>query len=77
MADQVSAARLDPVGVMSVMPFCAAPDVENFTPEQQAAVHVFKHEVLAAGYRLYETVPASMAAPLLTKLLKTIVAKLE
>ena len=77
MAKKARAALLDPVGMISIMPFCDAPDVVGFTPEQQAALHVVKHEVLAAGYRLYESVPASMSAPLLAKFLKKVAARLE
>ncbi len=76
MAKQGRRLSTDIVTIVSVTPFCDAPDVVDFTPEQQAALHVFKHEVLAAGYRLYQTVPASMAGPLLAKFLKGVCAKL-
>jgi hypothetical protein len=47
--------------------FCDVPDVEGLTAEQRFALHEFFHEVLAAGYRLYQVVPPSKAAPILKK----------
>jgi hypothetical protein len=76
MAKQGRKTPADVVAIITLMPFCDAPDVADFTPEQQAALHVFKHELLAAGYRLYQSVPASMAGPLLGKFLKGVAAKL-
>jgi hypothetical protein len=77
MAKQARKTQADVVALVAVTPFCDAPDVVDFTPEQQAALHVFKHEVLAAGYRLYQSVPPSMAGPLLAKFMKGVVIKLN
>ena len=46
---------------------CSAPEVKDFTAEQLAALHLFKHEVLAATYRLYMEVPQDVADPILKK----------
>jgi hypothetical protein len=35
---------------------CDAPLVQDLTPEQIAALHAFKHEVLAAGFHVYEKI---------------------
>jgi hypothetical protein len=60
--------------ILSLQPMCEAPDVEGLTPEQTAAVHLFKHEVLAAAYRLYVNVPAEMVDPLLVRYLEKLSA---
>ncbi|HMA71575.1 MAG TPA: hypothetical protein VKP67_08820 [Xanthobacteraceae bacterium] len=44
---------------------CDYPKIEGLTKEQRAALHVFKHELLAAGFRLYQEVPVKLAAPIL------------
>lgn len=46
---------------------CPAPEVDDLTAEELAALHVFKHEVLSAGYRLYLHVPQECADPILRK----------
>ena len=46
---------------------CSAPEVKDFTAEQLAALHVFKHELLSSMYRLYLQVPQAMADPILKK----------
>ena len=61
--------------ILSVEPMCEAPDVEDLTPEQIAAVHLFKHEVLAACYRLYLNVPSALIDPLIAKYLASISRK--
>lgn len=45
---------------------CMDPVVDGLTPEQLAAVHVMKHEVLAAVHRLYMHVPPPSADHLLS-----------
>ncbi len=64
----VSPGTKDPLHAVSIM-FCAEPPAANMTPEQLAALHVFKHEFLAAGYRLYERISPKLARPILSKLL--------
>lgn len=49
---------------------CSAPEVEKLNTEQLAALHLFKHEVLGATYRLYLVVPQQMADPILKKFFK-------
>jgi hypothetical protein len=44
---------------------CDYPKIEPLTKEQRTALHVFKHELLAAGFRLYQEVPVKQAAPIL------------
>jgi hypothetical protein len=51
---------------------CPAPSVQGLTPEQQAALHLFKHQCLAALYQLYMVVPASKADPIIEKQLPTL-----
>jgi hypothetical protein len=46
---------------------CSAPEVKDFSSEQLAALHLFKHEVLSAAYRLYMHVPQEVADPILSK----------
>jgi len=41
--------------------------VEGLTLEQNFALHEFFHTVLAAGYKLYQIVPAEMASPVIRK----------
>lgn len=42
---------------------CDYPHVKHFGPEHLAALHAFKHEVVAAGYRLNQQAPIELAAP--------------
>jgi hypothetical protein len=49
---------------------CMAPDIEQLTPDQVSALHMFKHEVLAAAFRLYTQVPPAFADPILIKFFK-------
>lgn len=46
---------------------CSGPAVDALTPEQQNALHVFKHEVLASMHRLYMTVPQGTAHAIFDK----------
>jgi hypothetical protein len=56
----------DPLTRLSKHIFCdVTPDIASLTTEQRCALHAFFHEVLAAGYRLYQVVPASKAAPVI------------
>ena len=43
---------------LQVRPFCDGPETGGLSPEQQAALHCFQHEVIAAYYRCCEKVPA-------------------
>jgi hypothetical protein len=45
------------INLLQVRPFCDGPDVHGLSPEQQAALHVFQHEALAAYFRVCEKVP--------------------
>ncbi|MDQ0249014.1 hypothetical protein J2W22_001061 [Sphingomonas kyeonggiensis] len=56
---------------------CANPVVRQMTPGQLATMHVFKHEVLSAFHRVYITVPANFADPLLKEFLKALPDLLE
>jgi hypothetical protein len=40
---------------------CMDPVVEDLTPEQLAALHVMKHEVLTSIHRVYMYIPAEIA----------------
>jgi hypothetical protein len=41
--------------------------VEELSYEQQLALHEFFHRILAEGYKLYQTVPRSLAEPIIRK----------
>ena len=56
MADQEQHPERVLVALASIV--CYAPEVKDLTAEQLAALHVFRHEFLAAGYRLYEKSPS-------------------
>jgi hypothetical protein len=56
---------------------CSAPEVKDFSAEQLAAMHLFKHEVLAATYRLYMEVPQEVADPILKKFFQLKTTELE
>ena len=51
----------DPMRHLSLDIFCDNPP-DGLTVEQLYALHEFFHEVLAAGYKLYQVVPADKAA---------------
>ena len=51
----------DPLRILSLNVFCPTPP-EGLTLEQLCALHEFFHEVLAAGYKLYQKVPPDSAA---------------
>lgn len=55
------ASKTQRLAVNLVSAKCSPPDVSGLTPEQQAALHVFKYEVLASLNRLYMVVPAQVA----------------
>lgn len=46
-------------------PRCRAPILKDLTPEQLAALHVCKHEIVAAVFRLYMSVPQDTADQIL------------
>lgn len=75
MAKRLGDGMIKIADILSLEPMCEAPDVEGLTPEQISAVHMFKHEVLAACYRLYLSVPAEMVDPLLAKYLANLSKK--
>ncbi len=47
--------------------FCDYPDIKDLTAEQQYALHEFFHVVLAAGYKLFQVVPAPAASAIVKK----------
>jgi hypothetical protein len=51
----------DPLRVLSENIFCAPPP-GGLSSTQLCALHEFLHEVLAAGYKLYQKVPPDAAA---------------
>jgi hypothetical protein len=57
----------DPLRALSLKIFCDFPDVKDLSPAQQSALHEFFHEVLAAGYKLYQKVDPKLAAPIIKK----------
>jgi hypothetical protein len=57
----------DPLHVLTVNPFCEFPDVKELSSQQQCALHEFFHTLLAAGYKLYQTVPQDKAAVILRR----------
>jgi hypothetical protein len=58
------AAVRDPMEILAVNIKCEPPP-GGITREQAFALHEFFHEVLAAGYRLYQVVPPKKAAPII------------
>ncbi len=55
--------------------YCLAPD--GLSEEDLATLHVFKHEVLTAGFRVYEKISVKTAAPLIAKIIKEVAAQIE
>jgi hypothetical protein len=53
--------RRDPLRLLHENVFCENPP-DQLTVEQLCAMHEFFHTVLAAGYKLYQAVPADKAA---------------
>jgi hypothetical protein len=51
----------DPIHRLAYKPFCDPPP-DDLSVEQLYALHEFFHTVMAAGYKLYQTVPADAAA---------------
>ena len=67
MSTETGTQSRDPLRQLALNIFCDLPDVEDLSPEQQCALHEFFHEVLAAGYKLYQKVPPEFAAPIIKK----------
>ena len=63
----------DPIHRLAVHPFCDFPP-EDLTVEQRYALHEFFHTVMAAGYKLYQVVPADMAAGVIKTKFNEIIA---
>lgn len=51
---------------------CKQSEIADLTPEQEAALHHFRHKCLAALNRLYMTVPEERANQIVEKLLPTL-----
>jgi hypothetical protein len=71
------AKRRKTVGEVGTKFFCMDPEVMALTQEQQSALHVCKHEMLAAIYRLYEKVPVQTADDILVKHFNEIVDEMK
>ncbi len=71
MADPQSRTAKMAESLVNVM--CSYPDLKDLTPEQIAALHVFKHKLLAALHRLYMNVPANLCDPIIDKFLEGII----
>jgi hypothetical protein len=56
---------------------CEAPDISHLRPEELAALHVFKHKVLVAGFQLYEKISPETAHPILVKFMTRLVNEIE
>jgi hypothetical protein len=56
-------------------PFCDHKSTSELTPEQQAALHAFLHEVLAAYYRMSILVPEEARTRVLNKRFAEAIAK--
>jgi hypothetical protein len=63
----------DPLGILSLNIRCDPPP-DDLSPEQQCALHEFFHEVLAAGYKLYQVVPPDRAASMIKEKFKLMLA---
>jgi hypothetical protein len=53
--------------------YCDVPP-SGLSMEQLFAMHEYFHAVLAAGYRLYQIVPAAIAAPIIRKKFRKMIA---
>jgi hypothetical protein len=51
---------------------CRQSEIEDLTPEQEAALHHFRHKCLAALNRLYMSVPEERANQIIEKMLPTL-----
>ncbi|RCL90149.1 hypothetical protein [Hyphomonas sp.] len=58
---------------IAAMIFCQGADVDELSPEEEAALHAMKHELLASLERLYTRISRDVAEPLVVDILKTIV----
>lgn len=52
---------------LQVRPFCDDAGDQELTPEQEAALHAFLHEIMAAYFRLRMTVPQDKVLTLLDR----------
>jgi hypothetical protein len=50
--------------------FCTNPVIHGLTPAQLSALHLCKHEILAAVYRLYMVIPENNADAILKEYVK-------
>jgi hypothetical protein len=58
------------------MPPCPGGIAKNYTQKELAALHAFKHEFVAAGFRLYQEVPPEKAHAALAEYFKKVAADL-
>jgi hypothetical protein len=56
---------------------CQGPDVKDLSPEELAALHVLKHEMLASLYRLYTTMSEEVAEPIVKSFLISLINDME
>jgi hypothetical protein len=52
--------------------FCRDPDVQDLSPEQLAALHVCKHEIIASVFKVYMVVPQNKADKIFEKFFKDV-----
>ena len=64
------------VDYLAVKPFCESID-PTITPEQRFALHEFLHTMLAAGYKLYQTVPPDMASKIIIDKFSGVIRRLS
>jgi len=74
MPTRLSHKSSDVLTVLSAY-FCDPPD--GLSEEDLATLHVFKHEVLAAGFRVYEKISVKTASPLIAKIFKEVGDQIE
>lgn len=65
------------LSVTAAKMLCQAADVKDLTPEQLAALHVLKHEMLASLYRLYTKLNEDVAEPIVKSFLKSLIDDMD
>jgi hypothetical protein len=67
MKEDVGLTATQLLGSLQAKPLCDDADVQELTPEQQAALHAFLHETIAAYYRMRMLIPEDRALAVLNK----------
>ena len=65
------------LSVTAAKMLCQAADVKDLTPEQLAALHLLKHEMLASLYRLYTKLNEDVAEPIVKSFLKSLINDMD